>query len=186
MGPADDVRAVLEKLGLDTSHLGEVKPVQARHGNRLFRITLQGSSYILKLFGNPDASREVQAYALLTELGVPTLRTIATADDALLLEDLEVSENLRLAIEDDVAEPEVGVAVATWYRALHQAGSRLSPGQADASLLWREIDELTAGSILNVASKIRVSDHPKWVILADNIDRIKSTAVASDETLTGC
>ncbi len=181
---ADDVCATLAKMGFDTSHLEKVEPIQERHGNRLFRIALEGSSYILKVFGDPDASREVGAYALLKDLGVPTLRVIARTNDALLLEDLEVSKHLRPAGEDDIGKAEVGVALAAWYRALHDTDSRLWTGQPGPSFLRREIDELTPASILEVASKVRGSDQSKWVTLADNIDRIKNAAMTSAETLT--
>lgn len=184
MGSAGDVCAILAKMGTDAARPGEVEPIRERHGNRLFRIALDGSSYVLKVFGDPDAAREVRAYALLEDLGVPTLRVIARTSDALLLEDLEVSERLRLAGEDDAGKAEVGVAIAAWYRALHDAGSRFRTGRTEASFLWREIDELTAGSILKVASRVRGSDRSAWITLADNIDRVKNAAMSSAETLT--
>ena len=181
---ADDVYAVLVKMGLDTSQLGTVELIQERHGNRLFRITLKGYSYVLKVFGNPEISREVKAYALLRNLGVPTLRTIAATNDALLLENLEVSRDFRLASVNDVEEPEVGVALAFWYRTLHDVGSRFRMGQTETSFLRREIEELTPASILDVATKVGGSYQSKWIALADNIDRIKNAAMASAETLT--
>ena len=180
----DDAYVVLRKMGLDTSQLRKVESIQKRHGNHLCRITLGSSSYILKVFGNPDASSEVRAYALLKDLGVPTLHTVATTSDALLLEDLEVSNHLRLAKEKDVGKAEVGVALAAWYRALHHAGSRFSTDQAEPSFLRREIEELTPASILDVASRVGGADHSKWDNLADNIDRIKNAAMTLEETLT--
>ena len=148
----------LEKMGLAASHVGEIEPVQERHRNRLFRITLDGSSHILKVFGDRQASREVGAYGLLKDLGVPTLHTIAMTNDALLLEDLEASTHLRLAREEDVGKADVGVALAGWYRTLHHAGSRLQTDRTKPSFLWREIEELTPESILEVAPKVGGSD----------------------------
>ena len=176
--------AILEKMGLGTSFLGDVELIQERHRNRLFRITLDGSSCILKVFGDPTASREVGAYALLKDLGVSTLSVIARTTDALLLEDVEASTHLRLAREEDVGKVEVGVALAGWYRALHQAGSILQAGQPTPLFLWREIEKLTSASVLEVASKVGGSDQSGWVTLADNIDRIKNAAMSCGETLT--
>lgn len=180
----DDVRTVLTKIGLDTSHLGTVELIRERHGNRLFRIALGSTSYVLKVFGNPATSAEIGAYDLLKNLGVPTLHTIAARDDALLLEDLEGSSDFRLASENDVEKHEVGVALAHWYCTLHDAGSRFRISQSETTFLRREIEELTPATILNLASKIGGSNQSEWIILADNIDRIKNAAMASAETLT--
>ena len=121
-------RAALENMGFDTARLDNVDPIRERHGNRLFRIILERSPYILKVFGDPEASREIRAYSLLEDLGVPILDVIAKTDDALLLEDLDVSDHLRLAIEDDIGIADVGVALAEWYRTLHNADSAVRLG----------------------------------------------------------
>ena len=180
----DDVGPTLARMGADSSRLGKVQPIQERHGNRLFRVALEGSSCILKVFGDRDANKEVWAYSLLEDLGVPTLRVIARTNDALLLDDLEASKHFRLAEEDDVGRAEVGAALAAWYRALHDSGSNWRAGQTEPLSLPREIDKLTAESILEVASKVRGSDQSRWTVLADNIDRIKNAAVTFEETLT--
>ncbi|MCY3801844.1 MAG: phosphotransferase [Chloroflexi bacterium] len=164
--------------------MGEVEQIQERYHNRLLRITLDGSTYILKVFGDPRAAREVGAYDLLQGLGVPTLHTVARTNDALLLGDVDASTHLRLAREEDVEKSEVGVALAGWYRTLHRAGSRLQTNRIKPSLLWREIGELTTASVLEVASRVGGSDQSEWVTLADNIDGIKNAAIASGETLT--
>lgn len=184
MDRADDVRAVLAKMGLDTAHLGTVEHIRAKHGNRLFRIALGSSSYVLKVFGNPETSSEIRAYDLLRNLGVPTLRAIAATDDAILLEDLKVSSDFRLASEGDVEKPEVGAALACWYRTLHDAGSRLRIRHTETTFLRREIEDLTPTSILDLAAKIGSSNRSEWITLTDSIDRIKNAAMASAETLT--
>ena len=181
---ADDVHAVLVKMGFETSHLRTVDLIQERHGNRLFRITLGITSYVLKVFGNPAASSEIRAYDLLRNIGVPTLRTIASTNSALLLEDLEASGDFRLASVNDVETAEVGVALAHWYQALHDAGSRFRMSQIESSFLRREIEELTPASILDAAAKVGGSNQSKWITLADNINRVKEAAMASDETVT--
>ena len=179
-----DVGPVLEEMGIDTNHPEKVEPIPKSHWNRLFRISLGGSSYVLKVFGDPHASREAGAYALLMDLGVPTLRVVARTNTAILLEDLAASRQIRLAREEDAGRAEVGVALAAWYRALHDAGSRLGTARVDLSFLWREIDELNAGSIMEVASKVGGSNRSRWATLANNIDRVKDAAKASSETLT--
>ena len=182
--PGSDLCGTLAKMGADPSRLGMVQLIQERHGNRLFRIALEGSSCILKVFGGPDSNREVWAYSLLEDLGVPTLRVMGRTNEALLLEDLETGKHLRLAEEDDVGRAEVGGALAGWYRALHDSGSSWRAGQTEPPSLPREIDKLTAESILEVASKVRGPGQSRWTVIADNIDRVKNAAVTSAETLT--
>ena len=121
---ADNVRDILAKMGFYNPHLEKVEPIRKKQGNHLYRIALEGSTYVLKVFIDPDASREVAAYAMLRDLGVPTLRVISSTNDALLLEDLDASEHLRLACQEDIGNPEVGVALASWYQALHGADWR--------------------------------------------------------------
>ncbi len=172
-------------MGFDSTQMGRVETIRERHGKRIFRITLEGSSYILKEFADLEPAREVRAYSLLVDIGVPTLRVIARTDDALLLEDLAVSENLRLAHEGDIEKAEVGVALAEWYRNLHNAGPTVHSGVgARPSFLRREIDALTRASILEVAARVRSPDTTEWSMLAGNIDRIKDAVMASAETLT--
>ena len=180
----DDVRDALAKMELCDSYPERVGPIRKKNGNHLYRIALAGSTYVLKVFIEPDASREVGAYAMLRDLGVPTLRVISSTNDALLLEDLDVSEHLRLACQEDIGSPEVGVALAAWYQALHGADWMSWTRQHEPSLFRREIDELTPDSILEVASRIRSPYQSRWVALADNIGRIRNAAIASGETLT--
>ncbi len=182
--PTGSLRNTLAEMGFDTRQLETVEPIQRKHDNHVFRIAIEGSTYILKMFGDPDASREVRIYALLKELGVPTLCVIASTNHALLLEDLEVSRGHRLACREDVGRGEVGVALAEWYRARHDGDSGLWKGRPSSSFLRRESDVLTAESILELATKVRGPDRSRWMFLADNIDRIKNAAIGCGEILT--
>ena len=182
--PTGSLRNILAEMGLDVRHLGKVEPIRRKHANHILRIAIEGSSYILKIFGDPDAAQEVRNYALLKELGVPSLCVIASTNNALLLEDLEVSRCHRLACEEDVGRVEVGVALAEWYRALHEGDSRPSADEPPSSYLRREHDALTAKSVLELATRIRGPDRSRWTFLADNIDKIRNAAIGCGETLT--
>lgn len=171
-------------MGFDASRVGNVDLLQERNGNRLFRIQMGGSSYVLKVFGDPDSAREIQCYTLLQELVVPTIPLYGETENALLLKDLLNCDSLRLATEEDVERAEVGEAVAAWYRSLHQAGARiLAKGRPLPSFLRREIDEVTPEAILDVGRQVRSSNWERWVHLANSIDGIKDEAISCDETL---
>ena len=182
--PIGSLRNILAEMGLDVRHLGKVEPIRRKHDIHIVRIAIEGCSFILKLYKDTSAAREARAYALLADLGVPTLRVFATKNDALLLEDLEVSKNHRLASEEDVGRGEVGAALAEWYRALHDGDSGLWKDGPSSSFLRRESDALTADSILELATRVRGSDRSRWSFLADNIDRVKNAAIGCGETLT--
>ena len=57
-------------------------------------------------------SVEIRSYALLEKLGVPTLPVHGRSDNAIVLEDLEVSPTWRLAREADCEKQATGRAVA--------------------------------------------------------------------------
>ena len=183
--PSNHAREHLRQMGFDASRVGNVDLLQDRHGNRLFRIQMGSSPYILKVFGDPAFAREVRCYALLQKLGVPTMRLCGETENSLLLEDLSNSDHLRLASEEDIARAEVGEAVAVWFRSLHQAGSNLlADGRPLPSFLWREIDQVTPETILELGRQAQSSNWDRWVHLANSIERIKDEAQSCDETLT--
>jgi hypothetical protein len=70
-----DVLGVIQEFGFEVTQLGRIELLHKRHGNRLYRVVLREDNYILKVFGDDDAAREVRGYRLLQNLGVPTLQT---------------------------------------------------------------------------------------------------------------
>ena len=183
--PSNRAREYLRQMGFDASLVGDVNLLQERHGNRLFRIQIGSSSHILKVFGDPTSAREVQCYALLRKLGVPTIPVCGETENALLLEDLSDSDDLGLASDEDVERADVGEAVAGWYCSLHQAGSKLlAEGRPLPSFLHREIDEVTPETILELGRRVQSSNWNRWVHLANSIQAIKDEARSCDETLT--
>jgi hypothetical protein len=174
----------LTALGLDPAEVTAVTQIHERHGNRLFRIVCAGQPFVLKWFHDPATQTEVRSYALLEELGVPTLPVYGRAQDALLIEDLANSLEWRLAGKDDVELPQVGAAVAEWYRMFHTAGRRLfsSPAPVPA-YLGREVDSLDAETVLSLGEKLGLSDLRVWAYAAGQIERLKGALAALPQTL---
>lgn len=176
---------VAEQLGLDRGQVQAVVPLSERHGHALWRIVTARQSYVLKWFPPGDVrATEMQAYALLRQLGVPTLPVHAVADDALLLEDLAASFEWRLASQEDVACAAVGRAVARWYRVFHRRGAELlaRPGGAP-SFLRREIDRLDGDSIHAAGRHLALEGQAGWRLAMAQIEALKAAMRALPETL---
>jgi hypothetical protein len=140
---------------------------------RLLRVETPAASFVLKTFTARPAL-EVQVYALLESLGVPTLKVHARSETALLLEDLSASPTWRLAEEADAARPEVGAAVADWYLRLHQAGFELLSGGLAPACLTPWIDEITRPELEQAAARFDLENAPGWQPLLDNLEALKA------------
>lgn len=98
---------------------GEIELIRTKDGISLFQVCNSQAKYVLKIFENQEFSREIDIYHLLHEFGLPTIPLIACSEDAILLEDLKASPNLRLASEEDLASPQIATRLADWYQKLH-------------------------------------------------------------------
>jgi hypothetical protein len=75
-----------------------------------------------------------------------------------------------------MTRPEVGRAVARWYRALHDAGETLLSSGDRPTFLTRETDELCPDSILAAGRALGLADYPAWTLAADHIGLLKAAA----------
>lgn len=180
-GPRVDWR----RMGIDLARVKSIELLHKKHGNRLYRVQYGSQSYILKWFNDAAQEFERQSYALLQELGVPTLLVHGQTESALLLEDLLTSTTWRLATKRDVENSATGVAVAEWNRQLHEAGRELlSEANVVPGFLKREVDGLTAETIRDTAEKLGMSTVPVWALAAANIEALKHAMRSLSETLT--
>jgi hypothetical protein len=171
-------------VGIDRTEIESVDLIHRKHGDRLYRVRCGGRRYVLKWFHDPAQAVEVRSYALLQRLSVPTLPLYGHTEDALLLEDLSFSPTWRLAEEADVAHPEVGEAVAHWYRALHAAGRKLlvdPSGPPD--YLGREVDALNPDTVREIGERLSLAHDPVWGLAADHIEALKEAMRSLPETL---
>jgi hypothetical protein len=176
---------VARKLGLGAEQVQAIIPIEERHGHRLWRVVTTSQNYVLKWFPPGDAGvMEIQAYALLRRLGVPTLAVHGAADDALLLEDLVTSLEWRLATQEDLVDPAVGRAVARWYRVFHRQGAKLLAHPSSVpDFLAREIDRLDADSIRATGRRLDLQDQPGWRLALRHVEDLKDAMRALPETL---
>ncbi len=176
-----DLESVLRDLGLNPREVRVLAVVARGAGTRLYRMRIEGRTYVLKRFLDQDA-REPRAYDLLRGLGVPTLPVHDSTPRALLLEDLDASPTWRLAGERDVAGRGVGRAVAEWYQFLHVAGRALVKRGAPDWLRW-EWEELTPEGILEVGRALEMEENPVWRFAADHLDALRARAFELPMTL---
>jgi hypothetical protein len=148
------------------------KILHQRPTHTLYHITTSTNSYILKSFLDENAL-EPRVYALLISCGVTTLPLYAHTNCALLLEDLHSSTIWRLANEGDLESEKTGIALAEWYRTLHQAGRQaLSNDGIDLSFLKREIDDLNSTSLHSTGKILGLAHLPGWTLAIKTIDSL--------------
>ena len=169
---------VLSKLGLAPDEATELNVIYQKHDYALFRVRVDGASYVVKCFDGPNHI-EIPAYRLLQESGVPTLPVHGLTGNAVLLEDMTASPVWRLAAADDVERAEVGRAVAAWYRRFHEAGDRLPSMPA---FLTREIEALAPEGILEIGKRLDMVELPVWQLAADHLEALQAAFRAFPET----
>jgi hypothetical protein len=152
-----------ESLSLSRSQIERIEVLREREGHLVCRFFSGDRSLILKWFRSPAESLEFRIYTLLGRLGVPTLRVIEQTGQALLLEDLQSSSAWRLAKEEDMSKAETGMAVAAWYRELHQAGQRaLSDPALDTSFLHPWVRVITPEALARTGAIFGLSEKAAW------------------------
>lgn len=172
------------ELGLTPGELARAEVLQDREGRFVLRLRRAGEPCVLKWSHGPAARHESRAYGLLESLRVPTLRVLARAEGALLLEDLDASPTWRAAEPEDVTREATGRAVAAWYRALHAAGRRWLAEQGGApEWLGRESDALTPERLLEMGRRLEMADLPLWRLAAEHLEALRAASRALPETL---
>jgi hypothetical protein len=174
----------LSRVGLNPSDIKAVTLLRRRPGHGLFRIHDGNRSLVLKWFADATHAVEPRAYELLARLAVPTLPIHGHTAQSLLLEDLAVSPTWRLATEADVSRPTTGIAVANWYRTLHEAGlTFLADGRAKPDWLRRETDDLNPATIQQAGKRLDLIEAPGWRLAMDRIGELQQAIHAMPTTL---
>ena len=173
----------LRTLGLDPTAVTGVEEIARRSGHSVYRVRTTTGSFVAKRFAGVPT--EALAYDLLAQMGVPALPILGRASDALLLPDLATDPRWRLAERDDLTRPEVGTAVARWYRSLHSGGRALLAQQRRfPRFLRRETDGLNPGTITATAARLGLARSQVWALAAQHIVDLKAAAAALPTTLT--
>jgi len=156
--------------------------IRSKDGITLYRVESEGKKLILKVFENQEDAREIDNYLMLSKLGIPTLPLLGYTKNAILLPDVESSDEYRLGKESDLRDPKVARAIAKWYRMLHKKGSAYLFGREIP--MYDESDMFTAENMKLVAEKTGTADNMLWQVITENYGMIRSRIDALPRTLT--
>ncbi len=156
--------------------------IRSKAGISVFRIESEGRKLILKTFDNREDTREIDNYLLLSKLEIPTLPLLGYTKNAILLPDVEESEEYRLGMIDDLNDTRIARAVAKWYKELHSKGTRYL---CDIEIqMYDETDVITIPNMEFVAQKTGTNGNTLWKAIVDNYSVIRSRIDALPRTLT--
>jgi hypothetical protein len=169
-------------LGIRPSEILETALLRQRPSHLVFRIRLERGWFVLKWFAN-ESPLEPKVYNLLERHGVPTLPLYAVSPRALLIEDLENSAHWRQAVEADMRQAETGVALALWYRRLHEAGRTVLEQQETMPLALRPwIEELSEPALRAAGERLGIAEHVTWQMTIQSVETLKEKARACPQT----
>jgi len=172
----------LGQLGIAAELITSVEVICRRRINTVYRICCGGKWHVLKWIERPEMSVELLAYELLEQNGVPVLPYRA-GKQALLLEDLAHSGTWRLADEADLARAEIGVAIALWYRRLHDVGRQLLANGAGGHIaLHCEAEKVTTSSVRSLVPRLGLPEQTIYRA-AELIEPIVQAARLRPQTL---
>ncbi len=171
---------------LQLTELGVRNPVcsliRSKAGISLYRVESEGKKLILKVFENREDAREINNYLMLSKLEIPTLPLLGYTKNAILLPDVESSDEYRLGKESDLSNPKVARAIAKWYTALHKKGRAYLSGSKTP--MYDESDMLTADNMGGIAKRTGTAENTLWQVITDNYSTIRNRIDALPRTLT--
>lgn len=163
------IKQELKSLNVSFSN---IELIQNKDGVIVARIQNDTISYIFKYFQNEDYKREIKNYKLLQSLNIPTIRVFGFTDLAILMEDVSLSESLRLATKEDLDDVVIASKIAEWYKLLH-TGSKDFVLERSTEL-YDETDFITRENIEFIKEKTGTQNLPVWKLIDNNFDVIVS------------
>ena len=113
--------------------------INAKNGVYVYKCLYDGAPAVVKYFEKEDDRREILNYRILTQHGIPTIRTFALGKAAVVMEDISVSEDWRLGAPEDLEDADVARSLACWYFTFHENGTAVS----ELNTLYFEYDSFT-------------------------------------------
>ena len=153
--------------GLDGSLTG-LKLLRAKDGVYVFKCRYNNKPVVLKCFQKDEYKREISNYRILQNANVPTINVLEQGSAIIILEDIDISKDWRMGIEDDFNCPKVAKNLADWYFNFHENGASVP----ELDTLYCEYDKVTAPRIKWLIDKLPTASEPLEYI-ADRIDNLQ-------------
>ena len=116
-------------------------------------------------------------------MAFPHCLYMSTRTARIVLEDLQSSTEWRLAEPADMERAATGVALAEWYRNLHQAGREAlkdSSLQPEGVFPW--VSEITGPSLEKAGAALKLEHTPAWGMAMQQVEILKGKYLALPQT----
>ena len=169
------VKKRIRAMGISDKDVA-ISRIRSKAGVHVFKLVIEGVSYVMKYYENDEDSREIKNYEILESLGVPILKKYGVTSDSILIEHIDSRENFRLGTLDDLKNPKVAKAIAQWYKKLHNAGNRYN----NLDNMYFEYDNLTVENLHFIMEKSNTGNLEFWEYLFKNLSEL-GTAISNLE-----
>lgn len=174
----DTIKNQLEKMNIN---FNQIINLHSKDGVYLYKIQSFDKRYIFKYFENIEFRREINNYLILQKLDVLTIPLIAYTDEAILMEDISFSDDMRLAVKEDMNNPDICQSLGKWYKNLHKKGKDYV--KLYGRNMYMEADCITYENINTIKEKTNTVDNPVWQYIDENLDFLKELIDNTEKTL---
>lgn len=174
----DIIKTKLKKMNVSYEN---VINLRSKDGVHLYKIQDCDKKYVLKYFENTEFRREIKNYLILQELNVLTIPLIAYTDEAILMEDIGNSSDMRLAVKEDMSDLGVCFTLGKWYKNLHEKGKEYVKLNGDG--MYMETDCITFENIQMIKQKTDTSDNLVWKVVEEKLDYLRELIDKTKKTL---
>ena len=160
----------------------DISLIRSKDGVIVVRVSGSNGTAILKCFENFEFRREIHNYEILQKCRVPTITVLGKSDCSILLEDIKASDTYRLGVEQDLSNPSVIEAIATWYKKLHTNGRQ--PVQENDPGMYDEMNYFTIENIECIRNRFQLTESSGINAIIDNYEKLRNRIDSAPRTLT--
>ncbi len=175
----DTIKNQLDKMNIKYD---QIINLRSKDGVHLYRIRNCDKQYVLKYFETIEFRREIKNYLILQDLDVLTIPLIEYTDEAIIMEDISISDNMRLAAKEDMNDPKICQSLGKWYRNLHKKGKEYINLNGDS--MYMETDCVTYENIQMIKQKTNTMNSLVWKVIEEKLDYLKELIDKTEKTLT--